>query len=562
MNRLIPLLAGAALLLTGCPPEPAPLALTAVGYDAAALTTFPGLGVIPNVDDDNTDGTPDWDEDGRAADDNDRSAFSLPVEVWDNVATDKGESLRFQLGGEAGNVRISHEGTIVLGEVEGPNLVSYDLTITDVVQTFEVEAGEPLETATLTLFHLDEDGGTLDSFTMWITTGSVTLNHHLQQTEHVWVIDLSFGGGNYNNRHMVETFEDVLDEQFTAFDAQTYFGDVWIQDEVQFGWYGGPDQRIDVVIDSVRDRGLDNWPEYNFDAELGDGFPGGPDVVIGTWGNPQFANSLDSFGNLEVSPPMTAGGVHYPFGRAYWGGDDNYYPAPEMTGFLADQLVQKPFRVDTSWLCVGHVDEYTSFVPDPSAPRGFRFVYSDTASAWDVLEGAESVELPKYRQSYGIDTTEEFANDAAVRFFNDDLQEDVLDPILERFIDKFDLLPDEIVAMPSLFEEPGGCGGADAALIPGMANLIVANRGDRTDVFLADPFLRNSANGAIGQDEDPMIAYVEDTFPETLDFHFVDNWSVYHLGLGEVHCGTNMTRTPSAAWWESAGHLIQSEVLN
>ena len=28
--------------------------------------------------------------------------------------------------------------------------------------------------------------------------------------------------------------------------------------------------------------------------------------------------------------------------------------------------------------------------------------------------------------------------------------------------------------------------------------------------------------------------------PSELELHFVDNWDVYHMGLGEVHCGTNV----------------------
>ena len=96
-----------------------------------------------------------------------------------------------------------------------------------------------------------------------------------------------------------------------------------------------------------------------------------------------------------------------------------------------------------------------------------------------------------------------------------------------------------------------------AALIPGMANLFVVNRGDQSDVFLADPFMRNTVQSPVGQDEDPFIAYVEEIMPEHINFHFVDNWSVYHMSLGEVHCGSNATRTPSANWWEVAGHLLE-----
>jgi protein-arginine deiminase len=37
-----------------------------------------------------------------------------------------------------------------------------------------------------------------------------------------------------------------------------------------------------------------------------------------------------------------------------------------------------------------------------------------------------------------------------------------------------------------------------------------------------------------------------------LDVRFVDSWNLYHLGLGEIHCGTQADRTipRDAAWWE------------
>ena len=55
-----------------------------------------------------------------------------------------------------------------------------------------------------------------------------------------------------------------------------------------------------------------------------------------------------------------------------------------------------------------------------------------------------------------------------------------------------------------------------------------------------------------------MIAAVEDLMPEELQLNFVDDWDVYHMALGEVHCGTNMTRTPMDDWWSKAGHLVEA----
>jgi protein-arginine deiminase len=36
-----------------------------------------------------------------------------------------------------------------------------------------------------------------------------------------------------------------------------------------------------------------------------------------------------------------------------------------------------------------------------------------------------------------------------------------------------------------------------------------------------------------------------------LGVHFVDNWDLYHIEMGEVHCGTNVERSVDVAWWES-----------
>ena len=109
------------------------------------------------------------------------------------------------------------------------------------------------------------------------------------------------------------------------------------------------------------------------------------------------------------------------------------------------------------------------------------------------------------------------------------------------------LLDEEIILIPALFEEPRGCGRYVAGLIPGMANLIVVNEpGLASKVFMADPFVRDDLND---QSIDPMIAAVEDVMPSSLDLWFLDDWEAYHMALGEVHCGTNMTRTPDLDWW-------------
>jgi hypothetical protein len=92
------------------------------------------------------------------------------------------------------------------------------------------------------------------------------------------------------------------------------------------------------------------------------------------------------------------------------------------------------------------------------------------------------------------------------------------------------------------------------ALTPGMVNLAVVNvDGEPLRLIIADPFLR--PDGA-AQASDPMIQAFSALLPAGYEPHFVDDWNDYHLSWGEVHCGTNVQRTPTAQWWTDGMHLL------
>ncbi len=538
------------LFLSGClAPE---LAFTLPeDYAEGAGGEYPGLVGIPNLDDDNENGEVDWEEAALVEGENDLSSFTLSAALFRGLQ--RQQRIRMVLEGATSAIRVWRDGEVVLGKVEGGYIEAHSVAPFEDGEEevlYRVEFEDFLVAGRLRL-ELHDGDEVLASDEIYVTAAPLILNHHLQQTEEVWLLELD-AGPSYNNRQMVSAYEEVLGEVFTAIDGPSYDGDVWVQDEFQFGWTMAPGLRNDIVVDSIRDRSLDEYPEQELLR---------PDWVVRTWGDSSQVNSLDSFGNLEVSPPVTVDGVNYPFGRIYYGGAEFLHPDRQLTDFLASQRVQRPFEIDTTWLCVSHIDEVSSFVPDPSAPRGFRFVWADTRSAWSLLEGMEpSAPLGRYSLPFpgGHDLPDvaAFLNSQQLRFLNEEIQEDYLDPLLEQMKTELGLSDDEVVLMPALFEEPVGCLGLVAALIPGMANLFVSNRGDQTDVFLADPFMRESLSSAAGQDQDPFIADVTDRMPPHINFHFVDDWSMYHMALGEVHCGSNSTRTPAAHWWETAVHLL------
>jgi protein-arginine deiminase len=221
-------------------------------------------------------------------------------------------------------------------------------------------------------------------------------------------------------------------------------------------------------------------------------------------------------------------------------------------------VVQAPFEIDTSWLCVGHVDEFMAFIPDPAAPKGFWLVWSDVDLAYDLLDRLDGdTRLPRYAPAFGghgIRDVKELRDDAALRAYNEDVRDQDLEPILVQVLEELGLDPGDVLRIPALFEAAPGCSGAAAALIPGMVNLTVANiPGEPVKLLMADPFLRADV---ADQGSDPLIADMRARFPAGVELVFVDDWDTYHMALGEVHCGSNVRRTPVDGWWLSALHLL------
>jgi protein-arginine deiminase len=161
--------------------------------------------------------------------------------------------------------------------------------------------------------------------------------------------------------------------------------DPWTQDEFQIGFQQAPFAAWHVVLDSKRNRQLDAFPEQGL---LGPDF-GHLEISDGTP-----ADSLDSFGNLEVTPPFSAGGRDYPFGRIYYGDNPagNQMDA-RLRDFWARQRVtgqppiQDPVTFNSDWLQVGHVDELMSIVPDAAGTHGWKVVLADPQLGVQLLAG-------------------------------------------------------------------------------------------------------------------------------------------------------------------------------
>lgn len=180
-----------------------------------------------------------------------------------------------------------------------------------------------------------------------------------------------------------------LDEYFEEIKNEENRGDRWVQDEIEFGYCQGVTHQIKVVCDSPRDGKLDTFAKNQKQPDQGH---------FQIEGN--HPNSLNSFGNLEVSPPVLP---HYPFGRIIVGGSptDGFGNSPrhmahQLRGFLQAQKVQPPIEIFTDWLAVGHVDEIINFIPIPKAkPEDkikFKMLIASPQLAIDLLFKSQYIE--------------------------------------------------------------------------------------------------------------------------------------------------------------------------
>ncbi|KAA8786738.1 hypothetical protein EC604_23195 [Paenibacillus amylolyticus] len=325
-------------------------------------------------------------------------------------------------------------------------------------------------------------------------------------------------------------------------------GDRWIQDEIEIGYCEGPTHSLPVVFDSPRDRGLDDFPEKRI---LGPDF--GHFQVGGST-----PNSLDSFGNLEVSPPVTVKGRHYPFGRIIFGGRayGNYQEGarqimPHLRHLLHAQKVQSPIEIFTDWLSVGHVDEILCFVPAAN-DKGFKMLVASPMRAKAVLdrlvqEGHGETIMFKGLfhssdgQSVSAETTvRELLSD--VHFWSENKYfQKCMDINRRILIENLDLSDVDIIEIPVLFHPRSPIDKRTAAFFLDMVNHLVINNTS----LVPKPY------GPVINGEDEFELAFRNALPER-DVRFIDDWYSYHEMLGEIHCGTNALRKPFAnlKWWE------------
>ena len=569
------------------------------GSDAedAAEVEAPGAVALVNVDDDNSDGV--LDSDTACEEEDDLAGGTL--ECTDPI---EGDTLLLMLDGDVDQVRVMLGDEPILGSIDGEAVT-------------EVELDEPASAdlwfegldfhfeATLIVELYDADGELVSDDELLLSTPPFMMFNHLDPSETLYVMNQNV----YNGQMRAGIKEAVGEENVVEFPVGQYGWDVWLQDELEFGYQQTPYGPMQLVLDSVRNGTLDPLPE---DHMLGPNFGWlTRDDVSG----PFAVSSLDSFGNLECTPPITVDGFEYPFGRIYYGCKDTVggdCVIEDLQDFLDAQEVQSPVRLDSTWLIVGHVDEFMVIVPDVGSDKGFKVLMTDWAMTRDLLEGLDpNFAIPRFEDDHHFLTVGEILESAVIQY-NEDTDALHVQPMQETIKEQFGLTDDDIIMIPGLWEKVWG---AALALVPGMANLAVYN----DQLLIADPFFRTpdedvngdgqlnsgedlDADGLLDTDEDangngeldegedinengvldteedrngnwqldegedyngngllntfrdPFRLALEEAIPDGLVPNFLDDWEGYHLWWGEVHCATNIMRTPRAdlMWWELA----------
>ena len=327
-------------------------------------------------------------------------------------------------------------------------------------------------------------------------------------------------------------------------------GDIWMEDELTWGYTESPRVRMPVAMHMFRLRPLQ--------AKIAELL--GPDVgwfqPFSYPQNPPTDLHLNYGGNVEVTPPSSA----HPFGCIYYGGHIEA-STPQHTYFLREfdarlraffrrQVVQPVLELHTNWLAVGHIDELVSFVPNSNG-QGV-LVASSPKRAYELLSQLNPNQPldSRYALAFNVatvgdmftkatlqQTMEEFNREVDRRIFGLDHCNPDPQSVVGMLLDQLNLPLSSVLEVPTVFTNEHPSTWAAVALTPGVVNL--SSMG--TYSLLPEPFL-----STFKTETESVLQSVGQT-PL-----WIDNWGLYHVNMGEVHCGSNELRAAfSKKWWES-----------
>ncbi|MEU9731459.1 protein-arginine deiminase domain-containing protein [Streptomyces sp. NPDC048002] len=441
-------------------------------------------------------------------------------------------------------------------------------------------------------------GSTADSVTL---RAAPLLTHHaLQNTQQLMVTKVA---GNDPWAKRQRAFVKKLEKESQAAGITkpliTFekYGDIWAQDFVEPAYLNmtGPDGKqrtMRVMLRSAQDReaGRELFEKLR-----------GPNVgVVQAKGRDmQGWETLNSYGNLETIPPYAHNGRSFPAGRIIMGerkDGSGVRPSKEIRTMLKSQGLQDPLLLDTSWLHVGHVDEFVQFLP-ADTPRGWRIGIADPSAGLQLLRDAQRdghgakkmFSVPGFEDLLPPEETIDEALASRYLVKDNEMAARKITANLEILKKETGVTEDEIVRVPALYTR-GIVGDSADPRVPLLRRLGGEGTSEAARKYGQQQFRENAedAEGARAAAPAPTVmtsAYVpgavngillsrdrylaprqwgpvvggKDIFTEAvtaaytgagMNISYVDDWYTYHLGMGEIHCGTNTLRDASGLWWK------------
>ncbi|MEG5034151.1 protein-arginine deiminase family protein [Microcoleus sp. AT3-D2] len=263
------------------------------------------------------------------------------------------------------------------------------------------------------------------------------------------------------------------------------------------------------------------------------------DLKVVKIGNPRSLDPVsqwsDGYGNLQVTPPIPG----HPMGRVYYGNSGNASFNPEVLDFIQAQRIQgPPVDIDTSWLLTRQVDEIINFIPTQTPGQYVMAIASPEAGVklLEELEGRGYGDVTINRGLSTQTTVSATLKNRALIQHNLYLQNQKLNPIIEKLKREFLLGDDQIIQVPVMFGYSG------YAWWPNMVNSVPVNG----KLLVSNP-------------RGPMIEGVDYTqerlrqllLPAGVSVSFLDD-RYYQELKGNVQSATNTVRKPEdQPFWQS-----------
>lgn len=368
---------------------------------------------------------------------------------------------------------------------------------------------------------------------------------------------VNVGTSNSSFRTVLSQICTAASITYVEIPGGSYNNDRWIQDSsepaVTITPATGGRRVIDLVYQAQRNREVDQWcvnALFNPDFELQRRF-----------GSP--SSSLNYGGNIEVVPPHNGRA----WGRVYIGGGNgtlvgsstNATEYMDMTNrqyFDANYIQGTHITVTSEWLAVGHVDEYTMFIPAPNTSRGYVCLIASPVRAWNILttmnsSGQGGATVFAGRSGYQT-TVSSLVGSASLGTLQTQTQARI-NQGRDQIKAATGLTDADFIEVPTLFRNYSG--GYLCAYNPGVVNCVPMPAANGT-IYIAMPDPEGPDVSGQDQWQADIASQMSGLFTtgNPLDLRYVDIWNAYHVLIGEAHCGTNTVRVPPTGtqWWAGA----------